>query len=301
MPANILLVDDDTMFRTLTGSMLDKCGYMVETAVDGQAAWELLDAAPGHFDLVLLDRHMPNLDGLELLKRLKADSRMSGIPVVMLTVNNRQDEVTRGLSEGAYHYLIKPASKELLDAVLRSVLDDLRAKRQLQEQAGRYVLPLKLLHHAEFSIRTLQEARDMAVLLAEISRDAPRSVGGFLELLINAIEHGNLGISYAEKSRLLSEDRWVEEVNMRLQQPEYASRFVEVTVDRTDTTCTVTIADQGDGFDWLAYLNFNPARAFDLHGRGIAMSRAASFDSLEYRGNGNIVAVSINKPAELLA
>ncbi len=298
MSETVLLVDDNAMFLSLTSRMLEKCGYIVETATDGLAAWELIDAAPGRFDLVLSDRDMPRMDGLMLLKRIRADQRLQGLPVVMLTAADQPEDVALGLAVGAYYYLVKPTSQALLNAVLHSVLQESRAKRQLQEQAGKHLIQLQLMHRAEFRFRTLAEARDMALLLAEASGDSSRTVSGFMELLINAVEHGNLGISYAEKSSLLNEGNWKEEVEARLQQPQYASRYVEVVLEQSDTACTVTISDQGAGFDWKSYLNFDPARAFDLHGRGIALSKATSFDNLEYRGNGNTVVVTVNKSAE---
>ena len=91
----------------------------------------------------------------------------------------------------------------------------------------------------------------------------------------------------------MSEERWADEVESRLKMPRYSNRIVKVTLEKTASACTVTIADQGDGFDWWNYINFNPERAFDLHGRGIAMSRAMSFDSLEYLGNGNTVVTTV--------
>jgi CheY-like chemotaxis protein len=298
MTETVLLVDDNAMFLSLTSRMLEKCGYTVETAVDGLAAWELINAAPGRFDLVLSDRDMPRMDGLLLLKRIRADQRLRGLPVVMLTAANQQEDIALGLAVGAYYYLVKPTSQELLDAVLHSVLQESRTKRQLQEQAGKHLIQLQLMRRAEFRFRTLAEARDIALLLAEASRDSARTVGGFLELLVNAIEHGNLGIAYAEKGALLKAGRWRDEVDARLRQPQYSSRYVEVLLEQSDTACTVTISDQGAGFDWKLYLNFDPARAFDLHGRGIALARTTSFDNLEYRGNGNTVVVTVNKPAE---
>ena len=131
------------------------------------------------------------------------------------------------------------------------------------------------------------------MLLAELSLQADRTVHGYSELLINAVEHGTLAISYAEKSRLLHEGRWEAEIESRLQQAQYASLQVEVTMHKTAEACVVTISDQGCGFNWQDYVEFNPERIFDLHGRGIAMSKAVSFDQLEYQGNGNKVVTSV--------
>jgi anti-sigma regulatory factor (Ser/Thr protein kinase) len=60
---------------------------------------------------------------------------------------------------------------------------------------------------------------------------------------------------------------------------------------------TLTIRDEGDGFAWQKYLDFDPERAFDPNGRGIAMARMMSFDAVEYQGNGNTVVLKITKSA----
>jgi len=156
---------------------------------------------------------------------------------------------------------------------------------------------LRILRRAEFGFRTLQEAKDLALWLADASLSPGRTVNGYSELLINAVEHGNLGITYAEKSQLLSEGRWADEVESRLQHPPYSERQVKVVMEKTGSACTVTIADQGSGFDWQKYIEFSPERAFDLHGRGIAMSKAMNFDGLEYIGNGNTVVITVQTSA----
>jgi CheY-like chemotaxis protein/anti-sigma regulatory factor (Ser/Thr protein kinase) len=280
----------------VTLELLESTGYLLNAVADGMAAWELLDGAPARFDLVLLDKQMPRLDGISLLKRLKADPRFKDLPVIMLTSDDRQEDIIEGLAAGAHYYLTKPSTEEVLKAVISSALDGLRQKRELREMVGRQASNLTLLRRAEFCCRTLAEARDLALLLADVSLCPERTVTGYSELLINAIEHGNLGISYAEKSQLLGEGRWLEEVEARLQQPAYAGRVVDVTLEKGATSCSVTIADQGPGFDWQMYVDFRPERVFDLHGRGIAMSRAMSFDSLEYLGSGNRVVATVNFP-----
>ena len=290
--ANILVVDDEELFRKLTQKSLERCGYQVETAVDGAAAWEMINDRC--YDLILLDKQMPKLDGISLLKLIKADDRFKDIPAVMLTANNRQEDVIEGLAAGAYYYLTKPTTGELLRLVISNVLAEFRQKRELRQLIGQQVNYQKLLRRAEFSYQTLTEAKNLALLLAEISMNPARTLNGFMELLINAVEHGNLGITYAEKSRLLRDGRWEEEVDARLNIEQYASRRVQVQLDKTDTSCTVTVTDQGDGFDWSKYMEFSSERAFDLHGRGIAMSKAISFDSLEYQGNGNTVVAKVN-------
>jgi len=153
------------------------------------------------------------------------------------------------------------------------------------------------MHRAEFRYRNLSEARDLALLLADASLDPGRTLNGYSELLINAVEHGNLSISYAEKSTLMNEGRWAEEVETRLQHPDFTDRRVNVTLEKTANANCVTITDQGNGFDWQTYVEFSPERVFDLHGRGIAMSKVISFDGLEYLGKGNSVVTTVLRPS----
>ena len=144
-------------------------------------------------------------------------------------------------------------------------------------------------------IRTLQEAKNLAVLLAKICHDPERRGLGFLEILLNAIEHGNLGIGYKEKSALIARGMWEEEIKRRLRMPEHQGKVVEVTVERLQAATRVVVRDQGNGFDWKNYLQFDPKRVTHTHGRGIAMAKLISFDTLEYRGCGNEVCMTVQR------
>ncbi|MDR1995114.1 ATP-binding protein [Azonexus sp.] len=126
-------------------------------------------------------------------------------------------------------------------------------------------------------------------LLANTAPEPARVVLGLSELMLNAVEHGNLAIGYQEKSQLIKFGRLQQEVASRLDDPRFAARRVEIEVRRVADELSFLIRDQGVGFDWHGYLEMRPERAFDTHGRGIAMSRMVSFDRLEYRGCGNEV------------
>jgi hypothetical protein len=115
-----------------------------------------------------------------------------------------------------------------------------------------------------------------------------------VELLVNAIEHGNLGLTYTEKSALKKEDRWEEEIRRRLEQAQYRGRRAVVNFFRTSEVVQFSVIDEGDGFKWERYLDFDPDRVFDPNGRGIAMAGKMAFSRLEYRGKGNHVVAEIN-------
>ncbi len=118
-------------------------------------------------------------------------------------------------------------------------------------------------------------------------------VFGLNELLINAVEHGNLGITYNEKTKLVLGGTWMQEVERRLEAPEYKDKNARLSFKAAKDAIAVIIKDEGGGFDWSRYVELSPDRATDPHGRGIAASRLMSFDSIEYLGTGNEVVCKV--------
>lgn len=165
--------------------------------------------------------------------------------------------------------------------------------RLLQEAAGATLGTLGLMREGRFLFRTLAEARDLSLLLANAFPDPQRVVVGIAELLINAVEHGNLGLGYAAKTALHASRRWEEEIERRLRDPAAARRFAEVSVRRDQDSVRLRVADEGAGFDWRPYLEVDPQRAGDVHGRGIAVARLLCFDRLEYFGCGNVAVATV--------
>ena len=290
--ATLLVVDDEEFNRDLIGEYLEGNDYALDYAMDGQEAWDKLDARPGAYDAVLLDRMMPRMNGIELLARMKEDARLASIPVVLQTAASSAAQIAEGMRLGAYYYLAKPFPRQALEAVVATALADSAAQRGMRLALARTQRVLHLLSEARFHFRTLDEARTLAAELANRARAPDSVIMGLTELFINAVEHGNLGISYQDKSRLLMDGRWEEEVALRLGDPALALRKAEVHCAFTGDLATLVIQDQGAGFDWHAYLDMQPERAFDLHGRGIALARQIAFHSVEFLGCGNRVRVT---------
>jgi anti-sigma regulatory factor (Ser/Thr protein kinase) len=158
---------------------------------------------------------------------------------------------------------------------------------------------LDLMRKAVFTYKTPDAARELAALLAGHCPEPRRVVVGLAELLLNAVEHGNLRISHEEKTRLRTLDRWEEEVTARLAHPTYADRAVWVEFTREPSRIRVRIRDQGNGFDWRSHLERDPAQVTGLHGRGIAIARLVSFDTIEFLGKGNEVEVTVDIQARI--
>ena len=116
MNERILVADDDEDILALVTTVLERDGYKVVAARDGAAA--VAAAAQQRPDLAVLDVSMPELDGLEVLRRLRADPGTSDVPVVMLSARVQEDDVKTGFETGANAYVQKPFSpRELSDRV----------------------------------------------------------------------------------------------------------------------------------------------------------------------------------------
>lgn len=134
---NVLVVDDDPMNRLLLKRGLEREGLTVEVAPDGRVALDRL--SEGEFDIVVLDILMPEVDGFEVLAKMKADTRLRRIPVVVISGLDEMDGVVRCIELGADDFLSKPFNPVLLRArigagLVRKRLDDLEA--EYIEQVG---------------------------------------------------------------------------------------------------------------------------------------------------------------------
>ena len=118
--ARILIVDDHPDNVELLQARLEARGYTTETATDGQQALERIAANPP--DLILLDVMMPVLDGIEVARRVKADSRLPFIPIIMQTALDATESKVEGLDAGADDYITKPINFAELEAHVKSML-----------------------------------------------------------------------------------------------------------------------------------------------------------------------------------
>ncbi len=295
---HILVVDDEPLNRDIIERYLEDEGYEFTEAGDGDEALEILKSEPDIFDIVLLDRMMPNVSGIEVLKTMKKDPLLSNIPVILQTARSTKEDIREGIDAGAYFYLTKPFEEEMLLSMVRSAIEEHNHYLQLKKSLNDGITSLSMMKHGRFKFRELKEAKTLSMYLAKACPNPEKVILGLSELFLNAIEHGNLGITYDEKTTLNSENRWTKEVETRLALPENKDKFVDVIFERDDENITIKILDKGKGFDWKEYMEFSPERVFDNHGRGIASSRILSLDDLTYNESGNEATAKISLKIE---
>ncbi|MCP4716276.1 MAG: response regulator, partial [Deltaproteobacteria bacterium] len=134
----LLVVDDDAMNRDMLSRRLRRQGYTVDVAENGRKALEMIKTH--HFDLMLLDIMMPEMNGYQVLEHLKADPVLRYLPVIMVSAVDDIDSVVRCVELGAEDYLFKPFNPVLLKARLEASLE----KKWLRDQQEAYMIRLDI-------------------------------------------------------------------------------------------------------------------------------------------------------------
>jgi anti-sigma regulatory factor (Ser/Thr protein kinase) len=142
-----------------------------------------------------------------------------------------------------------------------------------------------------FSFQDIFEASQLAEFITSCCplQYQKRIQIGINEIFLNAIEHGNLGISCELKSYLKKTNQWEQEIHKRLERSENKSKFVDVKFEVNPNNLTITVKDQGGGFDWQDFCNPNDIDSSKHHGRGIFMAKEYCFDSIEFSQKGHEV------------
>lgn len=120
----ILVVDDFPTMRRIVRSLLKELGFTnVDEAEDGQDALNKLKA--GGFNFVVADWNMPNLDGMEMLKQIRADPDLKALPVLMVTAEAKKENIIAAAQAGASGYVVKPFTAATLDEKLNKIFEKL--------------------------------------------------------------------------------------------------------------------------------------------------------------------------------
>lgn len=136
----------------------------------------------------------------------------------------------------------------------------------------------------------------MSEQLAAYFPERPDVLLGIYELLLNAVEHGNLSIPPETKMELLRNGSFFEEMKQRAKRPEYMDKYVEIDVMRHEESIFLTIRDHGIGFNWREQLlRFPDSKS--IRGRGLMIANKCGFDALIFNQQGNCVTCIVNKTA----
>lgn len=120
--STILLVEDEPLISKVITVTLSKAGYEIESYQDGQQGYQALLDHGDNCQLVILDRTLPSLDGMDFIHYMQQDDSVKSIPVVMLTADDKSDTIINAIEAGAIDYLTKPVKSNDLLALVRRFL-----------------------------------------------------------------------------------------------------------------------------------------------------------------------------------
>jgi CheY-like chemotaxis protein len=284
-------VDDSAFERRCIGRLLaDFDGLSVEFASGGAAALEILKSDPP--DLILTDLVMPEVDGLELVRRVR--EARPDLPILLMTAFGGEDEAVQALRAGAADYLSKSRLERDLGPTLRRALDAFvvdRRRRMLVERLVRRTAEFELDSDPDLAWALGAALVEDVAALGMLDRpEQIRLHVALQEALANALYHGNLELD----SELRQEDESIFynlAAERRGLEP-YRSRRLRVRTDFDRRQAVFEIADEGPGFDPRRL--DRPVESEDLMrvgGRGLLLMRTF-MDEVAYNAKGNVVTLT---------
>ncbi len=171
--ALVLIVEDDRMIAESTGNYLESRGFEVDYAADGSEGLRL--ASENRYDAILMDGNLPRLDGLQVVRSLRTDARVS-TPILMVTGRNTLEDKLEGLETGVDDYLTKPFAAQELEARLRAII------RRNRKEVASQVLHVADLSYDPMSMIVTRAGRRIDLspvaskLLNILMRESPRVV-----------------------------------------------------------------------------------------------------------------------------
>jgi CheY-like chemotaxis protein/anti-sigma regulatory factor (Ser/Thr protein kinase) len=288
----VLVVDDQEALRSLLARLLEREGFDPIQAEDGAQAVEMYKSESPI--VVVSDIMMPKMDGLMLLNEIRRIDRNA--TVILMTGQGNEDVLLKALRGGATNFFKKPFNvRELIDEIRKVVEFRLEAARSslfsplLVEEMKHFVMPradspfFPIINQITLQLPCLLPQEDILNLKI-----------GIEEIITNAIEHGNLGISYDEKSKAIQESRLAELIADKGRESDAAGRAVHITSRLSPEVFEIAVRDDGHGFDWRSLPAVEPENLLAFNGRGIFLTKIY-FDEVVYNDSGNEVTLRKHK------
>jgi CheY-like chemotaxis protein len=284
----IVLMNEGGAPHGRLGEQLTGLGFEAVYVPATLAGVDELDKRGAAGRAILLDWRYEGPKDAGFAEALAARAALSGVPVLTLTAADRVDDARLAWEAGLGTVLSTPC--RLAD--LKGALDKL-ARGPEREDSSEDDLSLSgataLLESCKFRFRTPGDIERLVPVIAALLPDPRRSVPGLSELMMNAIEHGNLEIGHDLKAEWIARGVYQEELAKRLRTTPYSSRWAELIVNRREDGLMIVIMDEGCGFCWQNLIGEEPAPVAELCGNGLAKAQRDSFDELRFNHIGNQV------------
>ena len=289
----VLIVDDQDILRNLLVKFMVKAGFEPIEAPNGKKAIELYNMTRPA--VILSDIMMPEMDGLTLLHEIKKIDRDA--VVILMTGYGNEDILLESLRGGAVNFFKKPFDFTEVIEVVRSVV---RHREEIDTTP--FYSPHLMRETKRFEITAadtlvqpiINQIALQAADLVPLSEIINLKIG-MEEMIKNAAEHGNLGITFEEKNKAIETGSFGELLRAKLEEGGNAQKEIVVESRLDAEGLEVRICDQGAGFDWRALPELSAETLLKYNGRGIFLTKIY-FDEVSYNDAGNEVILTKRRP-----
>ena len=284
--SRVLVVDDQEILRRVLCKYLLKEGFEPIEASQGEQAIDLYRATRPA--VVLSDIMMPKMDGLALLKRIKEIDNQA--VVVLMTGYGSEEILMEALRGGATHYFKKPFNFQELVDFLSQVIEHRREADVAPFYSSHLVAETKSFVFETCNTDIHPIINQVSLHLKNIVTDSDivNLKVGIEEIITNAIEHGNLGITFEMKSEAIEGGTWGRLLESKLNEDGNSHKRVHVESALDTHLFTITIRDEGKGFDWRSLPEVSAGSLLTFNGRGIFLTKIY-FDEVLFNAVGNEV------------
>jgi FixJ family two-component response regulator/anti-sigma regulatory factor (Ser/Thr protein kinase) len=307
MPGSVLFVDDEEDIR-FSFEVHFEGQFPIHLASNGAAALEVLKNEPS-IGVAVTDIRMPEMNGLELIRQ--AREQFSDVGFIVVSGHGEAEQIIEALRLGARNFLRKPYNLLELEEAIKhetrryEILKEERKRQDREKHAEHYITGVEGLTYSlpndvelvvPIAFRLAQTAHTLGVC-----DDGERGnlALALIEIITNAMEHGNLGLTGAEKVALKSrsEQDYQDELSRRKADETYGKRMVQIKATINSEEAVIYVQDEGDGFDHKFLPDpTDPNNLFLPSGRGILLARTF-LDEVAYLDKGNAVRLVKRKPA----
>ncbi len=283
----ILIIDDEKAVRDVLKIALTEQGYETIEANNGKKGIELFKQ--NNPEIVLTDVMMPEMTGLEFTRFIKEMN--TDTDVIVMTGYGTEEVVIEALHAGASNYIKKPISFEDLFAIIDRILTKRKHRKRVEPAKDAVVFEKKDLVIGNDHSTVWGAVNQLLFNMhSGIDRNLVEGMRiGLYEIIINAIEHGNLAISYEEKSHALKNNSYVQLLEERKNRADQQEKKILISSTYDHEQIIITIKDDGAGFNYGELPETkSPETMLATHGRGIFLT-SLYFDSLDFLESGNTV------------
>lgn len=284
----ILIVDDEEILRNLIVKFMKKEGYEPIEAADGRSAIELYRIT--NPQVVLSDVRMPGMDGITLLQQVKSLDPQAIF--ILMTGYGDEETVLEALRAGATNFFKKPFNFKEVSDVINSVI-----RHKMMIDVSPFYSDSLVEETKKFAIVTekaniLPVINQIGIHLKNLfpESDIINLKIGIEEMITNAIEHGNLCISFDEKSEALSKGKLGKLISERMKENNNGKKKVYVQSKLSLTELEIIINDEGEGFNWKTLPDPDDDNFLNYHGRGIFLTRIF-YDEVIFNEQGTQVTI----------